>query len=122
VKTAENCLALRGLDAWAVIIDADMHLLSQPRRPYADEPVRRREADRIVDNIVNRAFEPMAIAHHRRSALARAGERDARLRLLSLLGAGGARGQHRFDHESDVDRLEKGARQLRVDPARVADI
>src|SRR3546814_9388842 len=40
----------------------------------------------------------------------------------ALFGARGARSEHRFDHQYDVDRLEMGPRKLRVDAARVADI
>ena len=98
-----------------------MHLVAEPGRGDADEPGVGGEADRIVDDIVDRAFEAVAVAHHRRRALARAREGDARARPI-LPGARGAAREHRFDHQSDVDRLEQGARELRVDAARVADV
>src|SRR5690606_5339016 len=122
VKPAENRLALCGLDAWAVIIDAELRLWSPPRRAHADAAGGGGEAGRIVDTVVDRAPEPVAAAPHGRGALARSGERDARLRGPSLLRACGARRQHRFDHQPDVDWFKKGARELCVDPARVAYI
>src|SRR3546814_1830013 len=98
-----------------------MHLVAEPRCRHADEAVRRREADRIVDDIVDRAFEPVTVAHHDGRALARAREGDARVRGARL-NARGARGEHRFDHDPDIDGLEQRARQLRVDAARLADV
>src|SRR3546814_4766039 len=80
VKAAENRIALRRLDAGAVVVDLHMHLVAQPGRRHADEAARRRETDRIVDDIVDRAFEPVAVAHHDGRPLARAREGDARVR------------------------------------------
>src|SRR3546814_1441619 len=100
----------------------------EAHRPFAQfrsfktaEAARRREADRIVDDIVDGALEAVTVAHHRRRAPTWAGEGDARTGS-ALFGARGARCEHRFDHQSDVDRLEMGPRKMRVDAARVADI
>src|SRR3546814_20573907 len=52
--------------------------------------------------------------YHVGRALARAREGDSRVRGARL-NARGARGEHRFDHDPDIDGLEQRARQLRVD-------
>src|SRR3546814_3074084 len=72
VKAAKNRVPLRRFDPGAVVVDLHMHLVAEPRRRHADEAARRREADRIVDDIVDRAFEPVTVAHHDGRALARA--------------------------------------------------
>src|SRR3546814_16638363 len=58
--------------------------------------------------------------YHDGRALARAREGDARVRGARP-NARGARGEHRFDHDPDIEGLEKHARRLRVDEVRHAD-
>ena len=52
-------VALRGLDTGAVVVDLHMHLVAETGRRDADESGGRGKADRIVDDIVDRAFEPV---------------------------------------------------------------
>ncbi len=63
----------------------------------------------------------MAVAHHRSRPLARPRKGDARS-IFVLAVAGAARSEHRFDHQPDIDGFKRRARQLRVDPACVADV
>src|SRR3546814_5129343 len=68
VEAAEDCLALRGGNAGAVVVDAHMLLVAQAGRGDADEAARRREADRIFADIVDGALEAVTVAPHRRRA------------------------------------------------------
>src|SRR3546814_20598989 len=98
-----------------------MQLVAQAGRGDADEAARRREADRIVDDIVDGALEAVTVAHHRRRAPTWAGECAARTGS-ALFGARGARSEQRYDPQSDVDRRDSGPRKRRGDTASVTDL
>src|SRR3546814_16631261 len=94
VEAAEDCLALRGGNAGAVVVDAHMHLVAQAGRGDAGEDARRREADRFVDDMVDGALEAEAVAHHRHRSRTWAVEADD-MTGTALCDPPGAPSEHR---------------------------
>ena len=75
VEAVEDRLARFGRNAGALVVDADPDLVADPRRGDFDQPAGRREADRIVEDVVDRARQPVGLAHDRRRCPCAAGRR-----------------------------------------------
>src|SRR5687768_14360127 len=103
MEAVKNRLTMLFGDARSFVVDADLDLVSDMGRGDLDQPAWGREADRIIDDIVDRPRQPPRLPHDNRAGLARAGEGDPDV-------SGFAPGFPRFDQLADevaqVDRLE----------------
>ena len=92
-------------NAGAFVVDADPDLVADAAGGNLDQAARRREADRIVDDIVDRPGEPARIAHYDRALAARPSEGNPRVAFLAAIFP--CRDQL-FDQRSQIDRLKAG--------------
>src|SRR5689334_1392827 len=97
VKDRFTCI-LR--NARALVVDSYPDLVADSRSGNFDQPARRREADRVVENIVDRARQPVWLAHHGRGVHARAGEGNAG--AVGLTASLPARDKL-LDHRAEID-------------------
>ena len=96
-------------NARALIVDSHDHVTADPRRGDFDKPGGRREADRIVDDILDRAGEPSRIAQDHGGVPSWAGKGDLR---IAFLAPGLPGGDQLLDQRAEIDGLEPRSRQL----------
>ena len=119
MEAVKDRLARIGGNAGAFVLDADPDLVADSRSGDLDQPAGRREADGIVEmSLIARASRsglPITTAR----VLARPGEGDPRVAVS----------RRRFpacdellDQRAEVDRLERGAGELGVDPRGFGDV
>src|SRR5207248_803951 len=72
-----------GGNARPLVVDADADFVANTRRGDLDQSARRREAHRIIEDIVDRPRQPIGLAHHDRAVLPRPGKGDARIASLA---------------------------------------
>src|SRR4051794_3522648 len=76
MEAVKNRLTSFGGNAWSLIVNPDYDLVVDACHGNLDQPVRRRKADRIVENRVDCARKPGGLSHHHCAALSRPGECD----------------------------------------------
>src|SRR5829696_1785467 len=103
MEAVKDCFALACGHARSLIVDADADLVADLRRGNFDEAVGGREADRIVDQIVDRARQPTGLAEDDRACAARAGKGELHAASLpALLPAG----DDLADEDAEIDGFE----------------
>src|SRR6185437_7483686 len=119
MEAVKNRLTGFGGNAWSFIVDPDPDLVANPRHRDFDKTAGRREADGIVDDCVDRASEPIGLAHHCSAILARTGEGEpgiagfpARFPAVDQL----------LDQRTEIDPLESRAGELGIRASGFADV
>src|SRR5437870_1977020 len=79
MEAVEDRFPRLGRNAWTFVVDANPDFVADAGRGDLDQAAGRREADRIVDDRVDRPGEAVGLAHHHRRIHARPGEGDARV-------------------------------------------
>src|SRR4051812_18566162 len=101
MEAVKNRLTSLGGDAWTLIVDADQDFVADPGYGDFDQAIRRREAHGVVEDCIERARQPVRLAHDDGAVLAWPGEGDARTaRFAALLPAV----DQLLDQRADVDR------------------
>src|SRR6185312_11352945 len=119
MEAVKNRLTGFGVNAWSFIVDPDPDLVANPRHRDFDETAGRREADGIVNDRVDRPSEPVGLAHHCSTVLARTGE-----------GKPGIAGfpacfptvHQLLDQRTEIDALECRAGELGIRASGFADV
>src|SRR5687768_14794460 len=103
MEAVEDRLTMFGRNAGPFVVDPDQDIVAHMGRGDLDQPAGGREADRIVDDIVDRSGKPAGLPHDDRAGPAGAGEGD-----LDVAGfaPGLPRRDQLADEVAEVDRLE----------------
>src|SRR5947209_12327907 len=99
-----------GRNARAFVVDPDPDLIADSRRRDLDQTAGRREADGIVEDVIDRARQTVRLAHHGRGVLARARKGDA---CATGLTPGLPACDQLLDHWTKIDAIEGGADEVR---------
>jgi hypothetical protein len=119
MEAVKNRLTGSGGNARTLVVDPDNYVLADPRHDDFDQPAGRREAYRIVEDGIEGARQPVALARHHRAVLARASKRNAGVAGLPPRFPAA---HELFDQLADVDRPEVGAGELGIGSRRLADV
>src|SRR6266404_5317913 len=119
MEAVKNSLTGFGRDARSFVVNADPDLVSDPRDGDLDEGARRREADGVVDDCVDRTGQAVGLAHNGCAVLARAGEGEASVAgFAACLPAM----DKLLDERAEVDALECRAGEFGIGARGFADV
>src|ERR1700741_771373 len=119
VESVKDGLARFFGNAWAFVVDADSNFVADMGRRDFDQSARRREADRIVDDVVDRSTQPVDVTKHDRGRHARSGEGDSSVALLAAMLPGI---DELLDDGAEVDGFEFCPGKLGVGSCGRADV
>src|SRR3954469_6060057 len=111
MEAVKNRLTGFRRNAGTFVVDPDADFVANAPGSYLDQPAWRREADRIVDDCVDRPREPVGLTHHDGAVLARTGESQAR---ITGFAPGFPAPYQLLDQRPQVDSLEGRAGQFGV--------
>jgi len=119
MEAVKNRLTRLGRNAGSFVVDADSDLIADARNGNFHEAACGREADRIIDDRVDCASEPVGFPHNRCRVLARSCEGQscvtgfaARLPAVNEL----------LDERTQIDSLEPRPRKLRICTRSLANV
>ena len=121
MEAVENGLPQLGGNARSLVVNPDADLVADMRRGYFDQPPRRRETDRVVDDVVDRTGKPACLTHDDGAGPPRPCEGKPDIAGLAPRFPGR---DDLLDQLAEIDRLEPRASQLRIGSrcfANVAD-
>src|SRR4029078_10845044 len=119
MEAVKNGFALLGRDSGTLVVDADQDPVIDMDCGGLDQPAGGREADGIVDDVVDGAGETARLAHDDGAFAARPGKGDAD--VAGLAPRFPTRNDP-FDQWPQIDRLEPGTGELGIGSRRLADV
>ena len=119
MKAVKDRFPSIGRDARFLIVDTDANLVTDSSGRDLAQPPCGRKAHGIVDDGIDRASNPVRLAHDHSGIFA--GPRKCDPRIAFLAATFPARDQL-LDKRTNIDALESGSRKLRIGPCCFRDV